>query len=340
MIDLARKDATMSSFKALLVEKEGDAQTAALKELQPDALPEGDVLVRVAYSSLNYKDGLAVTGKGPIIRKFPLVPGIDLAGTVEESDSPDYKPGDQVVLTGWGIGERYWGGYTQLNRVKSEWLVPLPDGLTLEQAMGIGTAGFTAMLCVLALEAHGCTPASGEVVVTGATGGVGSIAVAILGKLGHTVIASTGSPEAHDYLKSLGASDFIDRSVLGEASKRPLESARWAGAVDTVGGDTLASLLKGMQVGASVAACGNAGGVALNTTVFPFILRGVNLLGIDSVMCPRELRQEAWQRLSQDLPKAALDSMVQVAPLSEVQAFSEQILQGQVRGRTGIDVNS
>lgn len=330
----------MSSFTALLVEKEGDVQTAALKELQPDALPEGDVLVRVAYSSLNYKDGLAVTGTGPVIRKFPLVPGIDLAGTVVESDSAAYKPGDQVVLTGWGIGERYWGGYTQLNRVKSEWLVPLPEGLTLPQAMGIGTAGFTAMLCVLALEAHGCTPDSGEVVVTGAAGGVGSIAVAILGKLGYTVIASTGRATAHDYLKSLGASDFIDRGVLGEPSKRPLESSRWAGAVDTVGGDTLASLLKSMNVGASIAACGNAGGAALNTTVFPFILRGVNLLGIDSVMCPRPLRQEAWQRLSRDLPKAALASMTQTAPLAQVPALSEQILRGQVQGRTVIDVNS
>ncbi len=330
----------MSSFTALLVEKEGDKQQASLKELQPDALPEGDVLVRVAYSSLNYKDGLAVTGQGPIIRKFPLVPGIDLAGVVEESASPDYQPGDKVILTGWGIGERYWGGYTQLNRVKSEWLVPLPQGLTLEQAMGIGTAGFTAMLCVLALEAHGCTPDSGDVVVTGAAGGVGSIAVAVLGKLGYTVIASTGRAETHDYLTSLGASDFIDRSVLGEPSKRPLESTRWAGAVDTVGGETLASLLKSMNVGASVAACGNAGGVALNTTVFPFILRGVNLLGIDSVMCPVGLRRQAWQRLSQDLPKAALASMTQVAPLSQVQALSEQILQGQVRGRMIIDVNS
>ena len=330
----------MSSFTALLVEKEGDVQQAALKELQPDALPEGDVLVRVAYSSLNYKDGLAVTGKGPILRKFPIVPGIDLAGTVEESDSPDYKPGDKVILTGWGVGERYWGGFTQLNRVKSGWLVPLPAGLSLQQAMGIGTAGFTAMLCVLALEEHGCTPDSGEVVVTGAAGGVGSIAVAILGKLGYTVIASTGRASTHDYLKSLGASDFIDRSVLGTVSKRPLDSTRWAGAVDTVGGDTLASLLKTMNLRTSVAACGNAGGVAVNTSVFPFILRGVNLLGIDSVMCPVDIRREAWQRLSQDLPQDALASMMQTAPLSNVQALSEQILQGQIRGRTVIDVSA
>ena len=329
----------MNSFKALLVEKSDDAQQAAIKTLQAADLPEGDVLIRVAYSSLNYKDGLAVTGSGPVIRKFPLIPGIDLAGTVEEADSPEYKPGDKVILTGWGIGERHWGGYTQLARVKSKWLVPLPEGLTLQQAMGIGTAGFTAMLCVLALEEHGCTPDSGDVVVTGATGGVGSIAVAILSKLGYRVAASTGSAAAHGYLKNLGAAEIIDREVFGAVSKRPLESSRWAGAVDTVGGDTLASLLKAMNPRTSVAACGNAGGATLNTTVFPFILRGVNLLGIDSVMCPADLRREAWRRLSLDLPEAALESMMRVAPLSDIFDLSEQILQGKLQGRTVIDVN-
>ena len=249
-----------NNFKAILLEQDDDGLHASIKELQPDMLPEGDVTVKVAYSSLNYKDGLAVTGKGKIIRSFPMVPGIDLAGTVTESGSPDYRPGDEVVLTGWGVGERYWGGYTQLNRVQSKWLVPLPRGLSLKQAMGIGTAGFTAMLCVMALEKHGLTPDAGEVLVTGAAGGVGSIACAVLANLGYTVIASTGRIEAHDYLRGLGVSDFIARSELSTPSKRPLESARWAGAVDTVAGDTLASVLKAMSPHASVAACGNASG--------------------------------------------------------------------------------
>ena len=328
----------LNNFKAVLLEQDDGGLHASVKELQPDMLPEGDVTIKVAYSSLNYKDGLAVTGKGKIIRNFPMVPGIDLAGTVLESDSSDYKPGDEVVLTGWGVGERYWGGYTQLNRVQSKWLVPLPEGLSLKQAMGIGTAGFTAMLCVMALEKYGLTPDAGEVLVTGAAGGVGSIACAVLANLGYTVIASTGRTGTHDYLRSLGVTDFIARSDLSTPSKRPLESARWAGAVDTVAGDTLASVLKAMSPRSSVAACGNASGFDLPTTVLPFILRGVNLLGIDSVMCPVDERREAWNRLASDLPLEALEQTMQGASLADVLPLSEKILQGQVRGRMVIDV--
>lgn len=330
----------MSAFKAFLLEMENDERRAGIKTLDQSALPQGDVLIRVAYSSLNYKDGLAVTGQAKVVRHYPMVPGIDLAGTVEESAAPAFKPGDKVVLTGWGIGESHWGGYAQFARAKADWLVPLPQGLTLKQTMGIGTAGFTAMLCVMALEEHGLTPDSGEVVVTGATGGVGSIATALLANLGYRVVASTGRTEAHAYLNSLGVADIIDRRVLAEPSNRPLESSRWAGAVDTVGGDTLASLLKQMAYRASIAACGNAGGIALNSTVLPFILRGINLLGIDSVRCPAGIRQRAWQRLAQDLPLDALEAAMQVAPLAEVPVLSEQILKGQVRGRTVIDVNA
>ena len=328
-----------NTFKALLLEKDNDEFKASLKTLSLDDLPDGDVLVSVAYSTLNYKDGLAVTNKGKVVRGFPMVPGIDLAGIVAESSSPDYKAGDQVVLTGWGVGEKYWGGYSQMARLKAGWLVPLPSGLTLAQSMGIGTAGFTAMLSVLALEKMGLTPGDGEVVVTGASGGVGSIAVAVLANLGYTVVASTGRTESHDYLKELGAAEVVDRSPFA-LSKRPLESARWAGAVDTVGGETLAALLKTMNPGASVTACGNAGGFDLPTTVFPFILRGVNLLGIDSVMVPYDQRVEAWRRLAQDLPLDALDQAMEIAPLSNIKSLAEDILQGQVRGRLVIDVNA
>lgn len=328
-----------NTFNALLLEKKDDGVEASFKELTPADLPDGDVLVSVAYSSLNYKDGLAVTNKGKVVRSFPIVPGIDLAGTVAESNSSDYQAGDKVVLTGWGIGEKYWGGYSQMARVKAGWLVPLPEGLTLAQSMGIGTAGFTAMLSVLALEKMGLTPGDGEVVVTGASGGVGGVAVAILAKLGYTVVASTGRTESHPYLKELGAAEMVDRSPFAP-SKRPLESARWAGAVDTVGGETLAALLKTMNPGTSVAACGNAGGFDLPTTVLPFILRGVNLLGIDSVTVPYDRRLEAWQRLAQDLPLDALDQAMEIAPLSNIKTLAEEILQGQVRGRTVIDVNA
>jgi acrylyl-CoA reductase (NADPH) len=328
------------TFKALLVDqKEGGLQTE-FRDLQLNALPEGDVLVSVAYSTLNYKDGLAVTGQGKVIRKYPMVPGIDFSATVVESASPDFKAGDKVVLTGWGVGESHWGGFAQMARVKAEWLIPLPKGLTLKQAMGIGTAGFTAMLCVMALEEKGLTPADQrEVVVTGAAGGVGSVAVAILAKLGYHVVASTGRAEEHDYLRQLGAGQILDRPVLAKPGK-PLESERWAGAVDTVGGDTLAALLPAMAQNTSVAACGNAGGFALNTTVFPFILRGVSILGVNSVLVPRSRRLAAWSRLAQDLPLDLLETMMQVASLADVPELSQQILKGQVRGRVVIDENN
>jgi acrylyl-CoA reductase (NADPH) len=320
----------MQTLKALVVES-GDPYTAQIRQATLDELPQGDVLVRVAYSSLNYKDGLAITGAGKVIRSFPMVPGIDLAGTVLESASPGYKPGDPVILTGWGVGERHWGGLAELARVRSEWLVPLPQGLSLQQAMGIGTAGFTAMLAVMALEAHAMDK-SKEVLVTGAAGGVGSLAVALLARLGYRVVASTGRTSEEAYLRSLGAGEILDRAALTAPSK-PLESERFGGAVDTVGGAVLAGVLPRMAYGGSVAACGNAGGVKLETTVFPFILRGVNLLGIDSVMCPREKRLEAWQRLAHDLPRPLLEEAMQVVSLEEVPERAQAILQGQVRGR-------
>jgi acrylyl-CoA reductase (NADPH) len=328
------------TFKALLLEMVDGQQQATIKELPDDALPAGEVLIAVDYSTLNYKDGLAVTGAGKVVRNFPIVPGIDLAGMVLTSATAEFQPGQPVILTGWGIGERHWGGFSQRASAKAAWLVPLPDGLTTMQAMGIGTAGLTAMLCIMALEAHGLSPAQGEVLVTGAAGGVGSVAVAVLAHLGYTVVASSGRPETHPYLQRLGATEIIDRSVLGTPSPRPLESGRWAGAVDTVGGETLASLLKAMRPQASVAACGNAGGVQLNTTVLPFILRGVNLLGIDSSMCPMGLRRTAWQRLSRELPPELLAEMMQVVPLAEVLPLSRAILNGQVRGRVVVDVNA
>lgn len=328
------------TFKALIADKTETGIHASIQDLTLEALPEGNVLIAVAYSSLNYKDGLAVTGKGKVVRQYPIVPGIDLAGTVLESTSPDWRGGDKVILTGWGVGERYWGGYAQRARAKSEWLAPLPDGLDFKQAMSIGTAGLTAMLCILALEAQGLAPDQGEVVVTGASGGVGSVAVAILAHLGYHVVASTGREETHAYLQELGAREVIDRSILATPSDRPLETGRWAGAIDSVGGETLASLLKSMAYRASVAACGLSGGSNLPTTVFPFILRGVNLLGVDSNMCPIEVRREAWARLARDLPLEALDRLTQVAPLAAVPSLSEAILKGQVRGRIVIDVNA
>jgi len=326
------------TFNALVLEQQDGMTQAAFKQLRTDDLPPGDVLVAVQYSSLNYKDGLAVTGRGKVVRSFPMVPGIDLAGVIEESSHPQFQPGDQVILTGWGVGERFWGGFAQRARVKGEWLLPLPAGLTLQRAMALGTAGLTAMLCVLALEEHGVTPDAGEVVVTGASGGVGSVAVAVLASLGYNVTASSG--RGHEYLQSLGARQVIDRSVLGTPSKKPLESERWAGAVDTVGGETLAGVLRTMAYGGSAAACGLAGGNGLPTTVLPFILRAVNLLGIDSVMCPNARRQMAWQRLVHDLPLATLDQMTTVTALSDVPQLSTDILEGRVRGRVVVDVNS
>lgn len=325
------------TFKALLVDQRDGATETSIRDLRLDELPEGDVLVRVAYSDLNYKDGLAVTGRGKILRRFPMVPGIDLAGTVVESRDPAYRPGDEVVLTGWGIGERYWGGYTQMARVQAGWLVPLPAGLTLQQAMAIGTAGFTAMLGVMALEDRGLAPGGRELIVTGATGGVGSIALAVLARLGYDVAASTGKADAHDYLRELGARTIVDRATLAPMG-RPLESERWGGAIDAVGGATLAALLPAMATGASVAVCGNAGGAELHITVFPFILRGVSLIGIDSVICPYDRRRAAWDRLARDLPLDLLERMTQVAPLAQVPELSRQIVEGRVRGRIVIDL--
>jgi acrylyl-CoA reductase (NADPH) len=269
-----------------------------------------------------------------------MVPGVDFVGTVVESQSPAYKAGDAVVLTGWGVGERHWGGYAGMARVKADWLVPLPKGLTPQQAMGIGTAGFTAMMCVMALEAHGVKPDGPEVVVTGASGGVGSFAVALLGKLGYTVVGSTGRTENHDYLRELGASDFIGRDDLSAESKRPLDTQRWGGGVDTVGGATLAGLLRSLHYGGSVAACGLAGGSDLPTTVFPFILRGVNLLGIDSVMCPLEQRRAIWDRLQHDFPLDKLEAIMQEVSLKELPAMAEDITNGKVRGRVVVAVQS
>ncbi|RIH82569.1 putative acrylyl-CoA reductase AcuI [Calidithermus terrae] len=328
----------MASFKALVVES-GDPYTALLRDVSLDELPPGEVLVQVAYSSLNYKDGLAVTGAGKVIRSFPMVPGIDFAGTVLESASPDFRPGDEVVLTGWGVGERHWGGLSQMARVKAEWLVPKPEGLSLHQTMGIGTAGFTAMLCVMALEEHGVGPEGREVLVTGAAGGVGSIALAVLAKLGYRVVAATGRPQERPYLESLGAAEVLERAVL-TAPAKPLESERFAGAVDTVGGAVLAGVLPRVAYGGSVAACGNAGGAKLETTVFPFLLRGVNLLGVESVMCPRERRLRAWERLARDLPLNLLDASVQTVDLAAVPELAQQILAGQVRGRVVVDLGA
>ena len=328
------------TFKALMVDMVDGETESRVQELGQETLPDGDVRLSVAYSSLNYKDGLAVTGSARVLRSFPMVPGVDLAGTVVESAAPAYKEGDQVLVTGYQIGEKYWGGYTQLTQLKSEWLVPLPTGLTLKGAMTIGTAGFTAMLSVMALEEHGLKPdQQGPVVVTGAGGGVGGMAVTLLSQLGYQVVASTGRAEIHDYLRQLGANEFIDRAVLATPSKRPLESGRWIGAIDAVGGDTLAGLIKAMAPGGSIAASGNAGGVALNTTVLPFILRGVNLLGIDSNMTPQTRRRRAWQRLAKLVPDEALQLMTyREAGLEEVPELAQDILDGKIRGRVVIKV--
>jgi acrylyl-CoA reductase (NADPH) len=326
-------------FKALILEEHGRQLHHSIQELAHDALPDGNVLVTVAYSSLNYKDALAVTGAGKIVAQYPMVPGIDLAGVVEESSAPEFKPGDQVLATGWGLGERHWGGYAQKARVKADWLLPVPPGLSLQQAMGIGTAGLTAMLSVMALEEHGLKPGGGKVIVTGAAGGLGSMAVAILAKLGYVVAASTGRPDAQEYLRSLGARQILTRDELARPSEKALESERWAGAIDSVGGDTLASLLRSVAHRGSIVVCGLAGGSQLKTTVFPFILRGVNLLGIASSTTPTDRRRAAWARLIHDLPRTALDRMMQVAPLEDVPKLSQEILQGRIRGRIVIDPN-
>lgn len=327
-------------FQALLVDKLADGQVQAMvTTLEDSALPaEGNVTVRVEYSTVNYKDGLCITGGGGLVRSYPHVPGIDFAGTVETSDDPRYKPGDKVVLTGWRVGEVWWGGYAEKARVKADWLVPLPAGLTTRQAMAVGTAGFTAMLAVMALEAHGLTPAKGEVLVTGAAGGVGSVATAILAKRGYTVAAVTGRPEQAEYLTSLGASRIVPRADLSEAPTRPLDKETWAGCVDNVGGPMLARVLSQMKYNGSIAAVGLAGGANLPTTVIPFLLRGVNLLGIDSVMKPYADRLIAWERIAQDLPLDKLEAMIVPAKLDDLPELGKAILAGQTRGRVVVEL--
>ncbi len=326
-------------FRALVVDESNGERRVEVRDVAVSALPAGEVLVRIAYSSLNYKDGLAVTGKGKVLRTTPLAPGIDFAGTVVESASPRFKPGDAVLLTGWGVGERSWGGFSQMNRVEAEWLVPLPDGLSLRQAMAIGTAGFTAMLCVEALERQGLRPDNREVVVTGAAGGVGSVAVALLARAGYKVVASTGRPQEAEYLTGLGAAEVIDRAVFTTPG-RPLETERWAGAVDTVGGATLAGVFRSMAYYSAIAACGNAGGTEFTASVFPFILRGVKLIGVESVMVPLEDRLAAWQRIARDLPVDLIDRLTEVIPLAAVPQYSDAITKAQVRGRIVVDLNA
>ena len=327
------------SFNALLVTKDDDGKTqAAVTQITEDQLPEGDVTVAVEYSTVNYKDGLCIGPGGGLVRNYPHVPGIDFAGTVAASDNPRYSPGDKVVLTGWRVGEAHWGGYAEKARVKGDWLVPLPEGLSTRQAMAVGTAGFTAMLAIMALEDHGLRPGAGPVLVTGAAGGVGSVAVALLAALGHEVAAVTGRPETEDYLKSLGATQIVPRADLAETVKRPLESETWAGCIDAVGGAMLARVLGQMKYGASVAAVGLAGGASLPATVVPFLLRGVNLLGIDSVMQPFENRQRAWGRIARDLPMDKLDAMIRPATLADLPQLGADILKGQVQGRVVVDV--
>ncbi len=326
-------------FTAVVVDEAEGRVTAQVRQVEHDQLPPGDVLVRVRYSSVNFKDGLALTGQGRVIRAYPGIPGIDLAGRVEESTSDQFAPGDEVVMTGCGPGETRWGGYAELARVNAEWLVALPEGLSARQAMGIGTAGFTAMMSVMALEQHGLMPGGRPVVVTGASGGVGSVATALLAHLGYQVTASTGRADAHDYLRSLGAHEIIARTELAAPSTRPLESERWAGAVDSVGGTTLAGVIRTLAIGASVAACGIAGGAEVPTTVQPFILRGVSLLGIDSLRVPQARRRMIWERLRRDLPLDVLERMLSEVPLAEVAAVAPRILGGQVRGRTVVDVS-
>jgi acrylyl-CoA reductase (NADPH) len=324
-------------FKAILIDKAENGQSVALTDVGDERLPAGGVTVRVAYSTLNYKDALAITGKSPIVRSYPMVPGIDFAGVVEHSDDPQYKAGDRVVLNGWGVGEKHWGGLAGKARVDGGWLVPLQAPFTLRQAMGIGTAGYTAMLCVMALERHGVTPESGEVLVTGAAGGVGSVAVAILAKLGYTVAAVTGRPQESDYLRGLGAHEILDRAQFSEPGK-PLAKERWAGAVDVAGGHVLANVCAAMRYRGTVAACGLAAGMAFPATVAPFILRGVTLAGVDSVMCPKADRLEAWRRLARDLDPAMLDGLTQDVPLDGVIAAAGDLVQGRIRGRVIVPI--
>lgn len=327
------------TFKALILNERDGQVTSSIEQIGRDRLPEGDVLVRVAYSGLNYKDGLALAGQNKVVRFYPMVPGIDFSGTVEESSSEQFKPGDQVVLTGWGVGERHWGGYAQYTRVKGDWLVPLHADIDLKQAMAIGTAGVTAMLAIITLEEHGMRPDGHEALVTGASGGVGSLAVAMLARLGYQVVAETGKPEMSDYLKSLGAHEILDRAALAP-SGGPLGSARWGGVVDTVGGEMLAGALRTLAYGASVASCGNAGGFTVNTTVLPFILRGNNVLGIDSLPVPQARRIAIWDRIATDLPRSAIERTMEVIPLEQARSKADQILAARTTGHIVVDVNA
>ena len=328
----------MPTFRAIRIDKQDKGTSAAFVDFDESELMDGDVTVRVTHSTLNYKDGLAVTGKSPVVRRFPMIPGIDFSGIVETSASSAFKPGDAVVLTGFGVGEQHLGGFAQKARVKSEWLVPLPAGLTADQVMAIGTAGLTAQLCVLALEKHGARPADGPVLVTGAAGGVGSIAVALLKQAGWQVIASTGRPEEADYLKRIGADEIIARQELSDPG-RPLGKERWAAAVDSVGSHTLANVLAQTKYRGAVAACGLAQGLDLPATVAPFILRGVALLGVDSVQCPMDERLAAWQRLARDLDKPLLASMTKHVPFERTMEVAQEIVAGKVRGRIVIDMD-
>jgi acrylyl-CoA reductase (NADPH) len=325
-------------FKGILLREQDGKVSAAVEDIDEAQLPAGDVTVDVHYSTLNYKDGMILKGLGRLVRQYPHVPGVDFAGKISASSAPGWNVGDDVILTGWRVGESHWGGYAQKARVKSDWLVKLPAGMTLKNAMAIGTAGFTAMLAVMALQQHGVTPDKGLVLVTGAAGGVGSVAVALLSRLGYTVAASTGRPDTHDYLHALGAADIVDRATLATPPGRPLESERWAGCIDAVGGTTLANVLATLKHRGSVAACGLAGGNKLETTVIPFLLRGVNLLGIDSVSSPRPEREAAWSRLARELDPALLEKISSLISLGDLLSRADEILGGKVRGRIVVDV--
>lgn len=327
----------MENFKALQVSKSDTGQSNDWKTLSLNDLSDGDVVVRVSHTTINYKDGLALTGKAPVVRKWPMVPGIDFTGTVENSQHPEFKPGDAVILNGWGVGEGHDGGYSQIARVKGDWLIQRPDSFTPAETMAIGTAGYTAMLCVLALEAHDVTPDKGQVLVTGAAGGVGSVAVSVLSKLGYEVVASTGRSSEADFLKGLGAREIIDRAELSEKG-RPLGKERWAGAIDVAGSHTLANALATTKYGGCVAACGLAQGFDLPSTVMPFILRGITLAGVDSVMAPKAKRVAAWQRLASDLDRAKLAELTVTRPWTDVTELAPQIISGNIRGRVVLEV--
>jgi acrylyl-CoA reductase (NADPH) len=326
-------------MQAILINKDDSGYSAQMSQIEEQQLPEGDVLIQVDYSTLNYKDSLAITGASPVVRNFPMVPGIDFAGTVEHSDHADFRAGDQVVLNGFGVGEGHWGGLAQKARVKGDWLVPLPTAFTPKQAMTIGTAGYTAMLCVMALEQQGVNPDQGEILVTGAAGGVGSVAVSLLAKLGYHVVASSGRPEEKDYLLSLGATQVMDRNELSEKG-RPLAKERWAGAIDVAGSHTLANICASMKYGGTVAACGLAQGYDLPATVMPFILRGVTLAGIDSVYRPKADRIAAWNRLAEDLDLTHLDAIMTEITLGQALETAQEQMQGLTRGRFVVNVNA